>query len=546
MFSFEQNHDTWPIQVATAIPVTLIEVPSEDYEAASADLVAAGFDLETDAPLRLILTSGSDADHGLTVVAHHIALDGLSFATIVSDLISAYDARADGRSPIWPSPALDYRDYSAWHRTILGDPADPQSLAGRQLEFWSDALAGVDPTLALPVDRSRRPDQPSSARDVTFELPSFVHAALNEIARAHHCTTFMVLHACLAIALSKITGASDVVIGTPTSGRTHPSFDGAVGMFVGTVALRTLLRGGDTFGEFLSRVREADVAALSNADVPFDWVVDRAVGGSAGDKNSFLRVVLAVDPVAPDSEIAVGTLTAHGTPLPPAHPRFDLEVTVREDRTIDGDASGIRGTFRYAADLFDAGTVQSWVERLRRVCESITENSSIMLRDIDVLSVTEREELLAWVPGPSIVAQSLPDLFGAVAARHPNAIAVSSGDTRVTYEEVRVRSEGLAAVLIDRGIGVGDRVAVALPRSVDLVVAIIAVVRAGAAYVPIDLQYPDARIHYVLADAGPKAIVSTDESAGRFVGYEQAVILVNETADATGGWPVPQSEAAAT
>ncbi|MDJ0112307.1 condensation domain-containing protein, partial [Rhodococcus erythropolis] len=231
---------------------------------------------------------------------------------------------------------LDYRDYSAWHRTILGDPADPQSLAGRQLEFWSDALAGVDPTLALPTDRSRRPDQPSSARDVTFELPSTVHAALNEIARAHHCTTFMVLHACLAIALSKITGASDVVIGTPTSGRTHPSFDGAVGMFVGTVALRTLLRGGDTFVEFLSRVREADVAALSNADVPFDWVVDRAVGGAAGDKNSFLRVVLAVDPVAPDSEIAVGTLTAHGTPLPPVHPRFDLEVTVREDRTIDG------------------------------------------------------------------------------------------------------------------------------------------------------------------------------------------------------------------
>ena len=158
---------------------------------------------------------------------------------------------------------------------------------------------------------------------------------------------------------------------------------------------------------------------------------------------------------------------------------------------------------------------------LRRVCDSITENSSIMLRDIDVLSVAEREELSARVPAPSIVAQSLPDLFGAVAARHPVAIAVSSGDTRFTYEEVRVRSEGLAAVLIDRGIRVGDRVAVALPRSVDLVVAIIAVVRAGATYVPIDLQYPDARIHYVLADAGPKAILSTDESAGRFVGYEQ-------------------------
>ncbi|MCX6473736.1 condensation domain-containing protein, partial [Rhodococcus sp. (in: high G+C Gram-positive bacteria)] len=130
VFSFDQNHDAWPIQVATETPVTLIEVASEDYEAASADLVAAGFDLATDAPLRLILASGSDADHRMTVVAHHIALDGLSFATIVSDLVAAYDARAAGSSPIWPSPALDYRDYSAWHRTILGDPADPQSLAG--------------------------------------------------------------------------------------------------------------------------------------------------------------------------------------------------------------------------------------------------------------------------------------------------------------------------------------------------------------------------------------------------------------------------------
>ncbi|MCD2104700.1 amino acid adenylation domain-containing protein [Rhodococcus erythropolis] len=545
VFSFDQSHDTWPIQAASAASVTLIEVPSEEYDSASADLVAAGFDLATELPLRLILTSDSDADHRMTVVAHHIALDGLSFATIVSDLIAAYDARAAGSSPIWASPSLDYRDYSAWHRTVLGDPADPQSLAGRQLEFWDKALAGVDPTLALPVDRSRRPGQSSSARDVTFELPSPVHAALNEIARAHDCTTFMVLHACLAIALSKITGAPDIVIGTPTSGRTHPSFDGSVGMFVGTVALRTLLLDGDTFGEFLSRVRDVDVAALSNADVPFDWVVERAVGGSGGDKNSFLHVVLAVDPLASTPEIALGTMTAHGTPLPPAHPRFDLEVTVRENRTVDGGASGIWGTFRYADDLFDAATVGGWVERLRRVCDSVTENSSIMLRDIDVLSVAEREELQVHVPPPALGANSLSDLFAGVATKRSNAIAVTSGNSRVTYAELQVRSEALAAALIDRGIRVGDRVAVGLPRSIDLVVAILAVVRAGAAYVPIDLQYPDARIRYVLADARPKAILSTPSSATRFGEYEHAVVSVDETADAAEYWPVAPLESAA-
>ncbi|MER2086144.1 amino acid adenylation domain-containing protein [Rhodococcus sp. (in: high G+C Gram-positive bacteria)] len=545
VFSFDQNHDAWPIQAPSAGSVTLIEVPSADYDSASADLVAAGFDLSTDAPLRLILTSDSDLDHRLTVVAHHIALDGLSFATIVSDLIAAYDARADGRSPTWPSTSLDHRDYSAWHRTVLGDPADPQSLAGRQLEFWSGALAGVDPTLALPADRSRRPGRPALARDLTFELPAPVHAALNEIARAHDCTTFMVLHACLAIALSKITGAPDIVIGTPTSGRTHPSFDGAVGMFVGTVALRTLLRGAETFGEFLSRVREVDVAALSNADVPFDWVVEHAVGGAAGEKNSFLRVVLAVDPLSSIPEIALGAMTAHGAALPPAHPRFDLEVTVREDRTVDGDTNGIHGLFRFADDLFDTATVGGWVERLRRVCDSVSENSSILLRDIDVLSTAEREELLAWAPAPASVAQSLPDLFGAVAARRPNATAVTSGYSRVTYDELRVRSEVLAAVLIDRGVRVGDRVAVALPRSVDLVVAILAVVRVGAAYVPIDVQYPDARIQYILADARPTSILSTAESAVRFAGYDQPVIFVNETSGTTADWPVAHSESAA-
>ncbi|MER2224446.1 MAG: AMP-binding protein, partial [Rhodococcus sp. (in: high G+C Gram-positive bacteria)] len=383
------------------------------------------------------------------------------------------------------------------------------------------------------------------ARDLTFELPAPVHAALNEIARAHDCTTFMVLHACLAIALSKITGAPDIVIGTPTSGRTHPSFDGAVGMFVGTVALRTLLRGAETFGEFLSRVREVDVAALSNADVPFDWVVEHAVGGAAGEKNSFLRVVLAVDPLSSIPEIALGAMTAHGAALPPAHPRFDLEVTVREDRTVDGDTNGIHGLFRFADDLFDTATVGGWVERLRRVCDSVSENSSILLRDIDVLSTAEREELLAWAPAPASVAQSLPDLFGAVAARRPNATAVTSGYSRVTYDELRVRSEVLAAVLIDRGVRVGDRVAVALPRSVDLVVAILAVVRVGAAYVPIDVQYPDARIQYILADARPTSILSTAESAVRFAGYDQPVIFVNETSGTTADWPVAHSESAA-
>ncbi|MFD6516679.1 amino acid adenylation domain-containing protein [Rhodococcus sp. NPDC060176] len=545
VFSFDQNRDTWPIQAASATSVTLIEVLSEEYDSASADLVAAGFDLATELPFRLILTSDGDADHRMTVVAHHIALDGLSFATIVSDLVAAYDARAAGSSPIWPSPSLDYRDYSAWHRTVLGDPTDSQSLAGRQLEFWETALAGVDPTLALPADRSRRPDQPSSARDVTFELSSPVHAALNEIARAHDCTTFMVLHACLAIALSKITGAPDIVIGTPTSGRTHPSFDGTVGMFVGTVALRTLLLDGDTFGEFLTRVRDVDVAALSNADVPFDWVVERAVGGAAGEKNSFVHVVLAVDPVASVPEIAVGTMTARGIPLPPEHPRFDLEVTVREDRTVDGGASGICGTFRYAADLFDAATVGGWVERLRRVCDSVTENSSIMLRDIDVLSVDEREKLQVHVPAPALGANSLSDLFAGVATKRSNAIAVTSENSRVTYAELHVRSEALAAALIDRGIRVGDRVAVGLPRSIDLVVAILAVVRAGAAYVPIDLQYPDARIRYVLADARPKAILSTPSYAPRFGEYEHAVVSVDETADAAQCWPLAPLESAA-
>ena len=308
--------------------------------------------MTSELPFRLVLTSFGDLEHRLTVVAHHIAVDGLSFATVVADLAEAYHARCRGTTPDWPTRQLDYRDFSLWQRGVLGDPSDAGSLAHEQLAFWDNVLHGLPAHLVLPTDGRRRPAVEPAAGSLRFEIPANIHTKLTTIARQQNATLFMALHAVLAVMLHKITGAEDFAIGTPTSGRTHPAFDSTVGMFVGTVALRTRTRPADTFVEFLEQVREVDLAAMSHADVPFDWVVDRVTPHRGHSRNPLFRVMLALDVVDPDIGASFGSLHATGVSIAPEHARFDIEMTVREDFLANGAPGGIEGSLRYASDLF--------------------------------------------------------------------------------------------------------------------------------------------------------------------------------------------------
>ncbi|MCJ0902137.1 non-ribosomal peptide synthetase [Rhodococcus sp. ARC_M6] len=520
-----------PEQILAERTTSLVSVPIDEYGTVAADAARRGFDVTSDLPLRLVLGSFGEFDHRLTVVAHHIAVDGLSFSTLVGDLSSAYDDRAQGRSPNWSAQHFDYRDYSVWQRVVLGDPAQPGTLAHEQLAFWEEALRGLPANLDLPTDGRRATGTEPSAKSISFELPADIHAKLTAIARKQNATIFMALHAVLAIMLHKITGAEDFAIGTPTSGRTHPAFDSTVGMFVGTVALRTQARPGDSFVEFLEQVRDIDLAAMSHADVPFDWVVDRVAHDRRENSNPLFRVVLALDTFGSDAESVFGSAKAQGFAIAPEHPRFDVEVAVRETRLPDGSPGGIVGAVTYAGDLFDAETVSAWIERLLRVSQAVTAEPSTTLRAIDVLSSSENDANTYVELAPLSSTQSLGELFLEQVAACGDAVAIGFGEYRITYAQLEQRSAELAGALIERGVRVGDRVAIAVPRSAEFVIAVLAVVRSGGVYVPVDLDYPDARIDYLLRDAAPTQVLCSESAVKRLKGFGSDLIDVGAVGD---------------
>ena len=523
-----------PVQSLQHGTTTLTPVPIEEYEGLAADAARRGFDVTSELPFRLVLTSFGDLEHRLTVVAHHIAVDGLSFATVVADLAEAYHARCRGTTPDWPTRQLDYRDFSLWQRGVLGDPSDAGSLAHEQLAFWDNVLHGLPAHLVLPTDGRRRPAVEPAAGSLRFEIPANIHTKLTTIARQQNATLFMALHAVLAVMLHKITGAEDFAIGTPTSGRTHPAFDSTVGMFVGTVALRTRTRPADTFVEFLEQVREVDLAAMSHADVPFDWVVDRVTPHRGHSRNPLFRVMLALDVVDPDIGASFGSLHATGVSIAPEHARFDIEMTVREDFLANGAPGGIEGSLRYASDLFGDETVSNWMERLLRVCEAVTTDPHITLRAVDVLSSeehTENTENAHIEPVPLLSARTPIELFLTQAAAHRDAIAVGADGNHVTYGELEQRSAELAGALIERGVRVGDRVAIAVPRSAEFVLAVLAVVRVGGVYVPVDLAYPDARIEHLLSDAAPTHLLCTESAVSQLKRFGCDLVDVGAVGD---------------
>ncbi|MGG7102287.1 amino acid adenylation domain-containing protein [Rhodococcus sp. 24CO] len=519
------------VQVLSESTTSLLQVGADEYAGAAADAARRGFDVAAELPLRLVLASFGEHDHRLTVVAHHIAVDGLSFGAVVGDLVRAYDDRVRGAQPNWPAQALDYRDYSVWQRAALGDPDQPGSLAHDQLAFWENALGSLPTHFELPTDRRRAIGTEPPAATIAFGIPAHLHGQLTAIAREHNATTFMALHAVLAVLLHKITGAEDFAIGTPTSGRAHPAFDSTVGMFAGTVALRTATKPGDTFAAFLEQVRDVDLAAMSHADVPFDWVVDRVAPNRGLNRNPLFRVVLALDAFGTEADMALGSATAHGVGRTPDHARFDIEMAVREERLPDGSPGGIAGSLTYAADVFDAETVSGWMDRLLRICEAVTATPDITLRGVDVLSADEHDALTPVAVAPAYSAHSLAELFLAQVVTHGGDVAVGVGEDRLTYSELEDRSAVLAGALIERGVRVGDRVAVALPRSSEFVIAVLAVVRSGAVYVPLDLDYPDARLEYLLGDAAPTHVLCAESAVTRLTNFGRELIDVAAVGD---------------
>ncbi len=430
------------------------------------------------------------------------------------DLSRAYVARADGLDPAVEPLPVQYADYTLWQREWLGQASDPDSAIAAQIEYWKHALADLPEQIALPFDRPRPPQASYRGGHFYFDIAPELHHQLVDLARGSQASLFMLLHAAVAVLLSKLGAGYDIPLGTPIAGRTDEALDDLVGFFVNTLVLRTDLSGNPTFRELLARVRHADLAAYSHQDLPFEHLVEIVNPSRSASHHPLFQVMVALQ------NNAAATLALPGIQAAPHKLRFDIakfDLTFNfDEQFVEGDQAGkLLGHSEFAADLFDRSTIDTLTHRLQQLLSAIAARPDQPLGEIDLLDAQERRQLLIdWNDTAQAVPNAtLPHLFEQQVARTPDAVAIVGGTTSMTYAQLNTAANRLAHQLIDAGLGPEQCVAVALPRSLDLVVALLAVLKAGAAYLPLDPDYPPERLAYMLDDAGPALLLTHSAAA---------------------------------
>ena len=494
--------------------LAVVEDAGADLETALIAAAAVGFDIATDPPFRATLFGLGPQEHVLLLLQHHVAGDGWSLAPLCRDLADSYAARHVGAPSRRPPLPVQYADYMLWQRELLGVEADPQSRISRQLAFWRRELAELPAQLDLPVDRPRPPVASYAGDLVDFRLSPALHRDLAALARQCGASVFMLVQAALATMLTKLGAGTDIPLGTPLAGRTDEALDDLVGFFINTVVLRTDTSGDPTFRQLVARVRETDLAAYANQDVPFERVVEVVNPVRSMARQPLFQVMLSFNNTAAVS-VELPGLRSSVLPVPTGTAKFDLSFELSEQLSASGTAGGIEGYVEYSTDLFDRATARRMAAQLVQLVERAVAEPDVPLRRLSLLTGDDRQRLLVgWndtarpLPGGS-----LAELIEERVRRTPDADAVECGGEVLTFAELNAQANRLARVLVARGAGPERVVAVALPRSVDLIVATLAVVKAGAAYLPIDIAFPPSRIGYMADDARPVLVLTHEEVA---------------------------------
>ncbi|MFJ8743802.1 amino acid adenylation domain-containing protein [Embleya sp. NPDC127516] len=490
------------------LSLAVTSVGEAELEDRLATAARRGIDLVTEPPLRAELFALAPDEHVLSLVVHHIAGDGWSMGPLARDLTAAYTARRGGEAPAWKPLPVQYADYTLWQRDLLGDPADPESLAARQLTYWREALAGLPEQLALPTDRPRPAEATHRGATTEITLGADLHAALLDLARERGVSLHMVLQAGLAALLSRLGAGHDIPIGTPIAGRTDEALDDLVGFFVNTLVLRTDTSGDPSFTEVLTRVRDTNLAAYAHQDLPFERLVEELSPARSLAHHPLFQVMLVLQNT-PAGTFELPGLRVSGRPTPTGTARMDLTLSLAEQHTPDGAPNGIVGTVEYATDCFDRAAVEALTDRWTRLLASVADDPDRPIGHVEIMSAQERRRVLQEFDrtAPATPGRSMPALFAAQVEQTPDALALIAGDGEPTYRELNARANRLAHALIARGIGPEDIVALVLPPSVDLVVAILGTLKAGAAYLPVDPASPAARIRSMLDDARPALVL---------------------------------------
>jgi len=466
------------------------------------------FDLAGEMPFRAWLFALGPDQHVLALLMHHIVTDGWSMGPLIRDLTAAYAARCRGAAPDWASLPVQYADYTLWQRDLLGSEDDPDSVASRQLAYWRETLRGLPEELRLPTDRPRRPVPSYQGDVVTLDLGSATYRDLSTLARGNQATLYMALQAALAVLLTRLGAGTDIPVGVPLAGRTDDALNELIGYFINTVVVRIDTSGDPSFRDLLARVRTANLGAYENQDLPFERLVELLNPVRSPARNPLFQVMLGFEARAEISldEISLDLPGLSATVLDTRSGRakFDLNIELFER------SGTVVGRVEYAADLFDRGTAEALTARLVRVLKAVSRDPDQAISQIDVLLPQERHQLLkVWnQTAEPVPPDTLPRLLEAQVARAPDAPAVVAGDVTLSYAQLNARANQMAHYLISRGAGPEQVVALALPRTAEMVIALLAVLKAGAAYLPVDPDYPPERVDSMLVGADPICLIT--------------------------------------
>ena len=492
-------NDWQPLQLSV-IDLGGLQLHEREAEAMRLSTEAAQqhFDLEYGPLLRVSLLRLTAAEHVLLLTMHHIISDGWSMGVLVKEVTALYEAYNSSQPSPLAELSLQYGDYAVWQRQWLQG-----AVLDEQVQYWRKQLAGAPPILELPKDRPRPPIQTFNGAQLPVQLSPHMTGQLNELCHREEVTLYMLLLAAFQTLLLRYTGQTEVVVGTPIANRRRRELEYLIGFFVNTLAIRIDLSGAPTFRELLIRVREAALGAYAHQDVPFERVVEELQPDRDLSRNPLFQILFAVQNTPMEGCVLPGLVLTpqefdnHAT-------RFDLECH------LWSYTEGVKGFVVYSTDLFDEATVRRMLTHFEVLLEGIISNPASSIVELPILTEAEKRQLIlewnntALSPWPE---QCVHQLFAAQVERTPNATAVVFNDEQLSYRELNARANQLGHELQKLGVGPDSIVAICLERSLAMVVSVLGILKAGAAYLPLDPEYPPERLRFMLQDAGASVVL---------------------------------------
>ncbi|AMO93245.1 D-alanine--poly(phosphoribitol) ligase, subunit 1 [Collimonas fungivorans] len=456
------------------------------------------FDLKTGPLLKASLVRLGAQEHVALLTLHHIVTDGWSMGVFVKELAALYGQYAAGEAAQLAPLPVQYADYAMWQRSWLQG-----EMLQRQLQYWSEQLQGGPTLLELPTDRPRPVQASFAGATRALQLPQELSEQVEQLAQRRGVTPFMVLLAVYQVLLAKLSGQRDIVIGSPIAGRTHADTEGLIGFFVNTLALRANIDLDRGFEDLLAQVRETILGAYAHQDLPFEKVVEVLQPQRSLSHTPVFQAMFVLQNV-PMMEVDVPGLRMSGVAQDGGATKFDLMLALRQT------AQGLQGSLQYASELFDASTIQRWAGYFEQLVREVVNQPRLALSRIELLDAAERDQILVqWNDtAREVQEQTLVELFEAQVEATPQAVALVCGEQELSYGELNARANRLAHVLIARGVGPEDIVGLCLERSVEMVVSLLGILKAGAAYLPLDPAYPAQRLSAMLEDAQPLCLIT--------------------------------------